>query len=79
MSEGGKSEVAQLLQQIEAEYAAAKRGLHGLAEGAARHDFITKRMENLGSCHEKLATLIGKDKAIELLAETIWSPTDREA
>jgi hypothetical protein len=29
----GQSEVAQILQQIEAEYIAAQRGLTGLAEG----------------------------------------------
>ena len=39
----GQSEVAQILQQIEAEYIAAQRGLTGLAEGAT-HEAITARM-----------------------------------
>jgi hypothetical protein len=47
----GQSEVAQILQQIEAEYIAAQRGLTGLAEGAT-HEAISARMENLGKLHE---------------------------
>jgi hypothetical protein len=38
-----ESAVAQLRQQIQAEYEAAERGLSGLASGTARHDFITTR------------------------------------
>jgi len=37
-----QSEVARLLAQSRQ---AAKRGLIGLAEGAAKHEFITKKME----------------------------------
>ena len=74
MNEGNKSEVARLMQQIEHEYTAAQRALTAFAEGTARHEFIAHKMENLGACHEKLKTLIGPDKAIELLAQTIWSP-----
>ncbi|MBV8822167.1 MAG: hypothetical protein JO125_03465 [Chloroflexi bacterium] len=40
-----KSEVARIREQIDAERAAAERGLFGLAYGVSRHDFITRRME----------------------------------
>ena len=64
-----QSEVAQLLQQIQAEYLAAQRGLTGLAE-TARHDFITARLENVGRLHEELRTIVGED-AIRLIAEQV--------
>jgi hypothetical protein len=71
------SEVTQLLRQIEQEYQASKRGLEGLASGTARHDFIQKRAENIGQCHEQLTELIGPEQAITLIANTIWTPTEQ--
>jgi hypothetical protein len=71
------SEVTQLLRQIEQEYQASKRGLEGLASGTARHDFIQKRAENIGQCHEHLSELIGPEEAIALIANTIWTPTEQ--
>jgi hypothetical protein len=71
------SEVTQLLRQIEQEYQASKRGLEGLASGTARHDFIQKRAENIGQCHEQLTALIGPEQAITLIANTIWTPTEQ--
>lgn len=65
-SEGG-SEVARLLQQIEAEYEAAKRGLTGLSYGTARHDFINARMDQVAICHEQLATHVGEEEATRLI------------
>ena len=41
------SEVARLLQQIEMEYKAAKRGLEGYAI-VSRHEFITARYDQVG-------------------------------
>ena len=64
-SHQNSSEVARILQQIEEEYVAARRGLTGLAE-CARHAFITARMENIGRLHERLQVLVG-DQAMPLL------------
>ena len=59
------SEVARILQQIDLEYQAARRGLTGLAE-CARHAFITARMENIGRLHAQLQGLVG-EQAMPLL------------
>lgn len=65
------SEVAQLLNQIEAEYLAAQRGLTGCAESAT-HAAIIARLENMGRPHEDLRAIVG-DEAIRLLAERLES------
>jgi hypothetical protein len=72
-----QSDIACILKQIEQEYQASKQGLEGFASGTARHDFIQKRAENIGQCHEQLADLIGPEQAIALIANTIWTPTDQ--
>lgn len=64
-----QSEVARILQQIEAEYVAAQRGLTGLAE-CARHAAITARMEHMGLLHQDLQAIVGND-AIRLIAERL--------
>jgi len=71
-----QSDVARILQQIEQEYQASKRGLEGLASGTARHDFIQKKTENIGRHHDHLAELVGPEQAIALIANTIWTPVD---
>ena len=71
-----KSEVARILQQIDQEYQASKLGLEGFASGAARHDFIQQKTENIGKHHEHLAEIVGPEQAITLIANTIWKPTD---
>lgn len=70
MLEQNQSEVARLLKQISAEYEAALRGLNGLALGAAKHEFITARMENVGRLHEELHEIVGEE-AIVMVAETL--------
>ena len=72
-----ESEVKQLLRQIAQEYHASKLGLEGLASGTARHDFIQKRAETIGQCHEELTDLLGPEEAIALIANTIWTPTEQ--
>ena len=64
-----QSEVVRILQQIEAEYIAAQRGLTGIAEGA-RHAAITARMENVGMLHEHLRAVVGDD-ATRLISECL--------
>jgi hypothetical protein len=42
-----QSEVARIRALIDTEYQASHLALHGLAQGAAQHEFITKRMERI--------------------------------
>jgi len=66
-----RSEVARLRQRITEEYEAAMHGLSGLAYGTAKHEFITRRMEQIGSCHETLKQLVGEQEATRMLTETL--------
>ena len=66
-----RSEVARLRQHIAEEYEAATRGLSGLASGTAKHEFIIRRMEQMGACHEMLKHLVGEREATKMLAETL--------
>ena len=65
------SEIARMRQRIAEEYEAAMRGLNGLAAGTASHEFITRRMEQMGDCHETLKQLVGEQEATRMLAETL--------
>lgn len=67
----GQSEVARMRQQIAAEYLSAQFGFSGLAEGTSRHSFITNKMERLGESFETLAQMMGKEQAIQIVAETL--------
>lgn len=64
------SEVARLLAQISAEYAAARRGMKDFACGTSKHEFIAARMEHMGRLHTHLQSIVG-DSAIALIAETL--------
>jgi hypothetical protein len=66
-----QSEVARLRERLEREYQAAEWGLHGLAAGVSRHEFITAKMGRMGECHQQLAQLIGTDEATRMLVEII--------
>jgi hypothetical protein len=68
----GESEVARLRRQIEVELEAVQRGMYGLAVGAARHEFIRKRMDRVGVYHDKLAQKVGEDVA-NLMVYTIYN------
>ncbi len=65
------SEVARLMRQIELEYEAAQRGMYGFAAGAAKHQFNTARMENIGRYHEKMIELVGEKEAVKALAQAL--------
>ncbi len=65
----GRSEVAALMHPIDLEYEAVIRGPLGLAEGAARHAWITAHMERLASLHEQLAGAVGTEEATRLVLE----------
>ena len=71
------SEITRLLDQIEAEYLAAERGLTGFAESAS-HAAITARMERIGRLHADLHALADAE-AIRLMAERLATvPEDEE-
>jgi hypothetical protein len=65
------SEVAQLLKEIELSYQAAQNGMNGFAEGTARHEFITKKMERMEQNRVSLANLLGAERAMELITQTL--------
>ena len=64
-----QSEVARIREQMVAEYEAGKRGLVGLAQGTAQHQFIERRMETMHHCHARLIALVGQEQASQLIAE----------
>jgi hypothetical protein len=64
-----KSEVARIKEQMVAEYEAGKRGLEGLAQGTAQHQFIERRMETMHHCHAQLIALVGHEQASQIIAE----------
>jgi hypothetical protein len=72
------SEVARLLAQISGEYEAAYQGLTGIAYRSSRHEFITRRMENMSHLHAQLHDLVG-DVAIAMIAKQLDSSPDPEA
>jgi hypothetical protein len=76
MEEKNKSEVARIKKQIEDEQVAASQGLHGLAQGVSRHEFITKRMERQGQLHDELKKLVGEEEAARILSEAMEGKSD---
>jgi hypothetical protein len=72
MNETNKSEVARLREQIELEYQATQRVFTDFT-ATARHEFITKRQENIAACFEELKQLMPPEEAIVILAETLNS------
>lgn len=65
-----QSEVARLIQQLNAECEAARRAMHGYAE-TARHEAITRRMERMGALHEELREIVGDEEATEVLVKAM--------
>ncbi len=64
------SDVARLLNQITAEYAAGRQGLSGLAQGVSQHRYITTKMERMEELHQQLHALVG-DEAIVLVTRQL--------
>ncbi len=63
-----ESEVARIRRQIELEYEAARRGLEDYAI-ASRHQFIAARMQRVSQYHQELVTLVGDQRATEIVLE----------
>ena len=66
-----QSEVARLRKQYAEEYEAAQRGLSGFATNTSRHQFITKKMENMERCQTQLATLVGEQEAARIVSDAV--------
>jgi hypothetical protein len=66
-NQGKRSEVAQIMAQIQAEYESGTCGLSGFASGTAKHEFITARMERIGQLHSDLRDIVGEQHATGLL------------
>lgn len=65
-----QSEVRRLLEQIDAEYEAAKHGLQGVAQGMAHHQFMTARAENIQALQKRLGEVVGdQDTATRLVIQ----------
>lgn len=64
------SEIARIKETIAREYMAAKWGLTGLAQGMAKHEFISARMEQIEVGRQALEAYVGNE-AIALVAETL--------
>ncbi|GER89048.1 hypothetical protein KDW_32100 [Dictyobacter vulcani] len=64
------SDVVRLLELIDAEYTAARRGLSGTASGVSQHQFITSKMERMELLHQELRTHVG-EQAMVLITQTI--------
>ena len=75
-NQGTKSEVAQIMAQIQAEYESSMCGLSGLASGTSRHEFITARMERIGQLHSDLRDLVGEQDATGLLVNALEKSND---
>lgn len=73
----GNSEVARLLESIRLSYKSAYLALHGPAI-VAKHEFISKKMENMQQDHAQLQTIVGEHEAIRLVAETLDTVGDIE-
>ncbi len=63
------SDVARLREQVEQEYEAMMRGLHGFAEGSAIHAFISARMACVEGYHDQLVKEVGEIEATEIICD----------
>jgi len=73
-----KSEVSRILAQIAQEYEAGNSGLSGLAQGTARHSFITARMESMARLQHELEKLVG-NAAIGMIATRLDQVPDQQS
>jgi hypothetical protein len=66
------SQVARLLEEIEAEQRAAKWAMTGISSGSLRHRFITRRMDRIGAAGEQLMTIMGdREQAMGLVLKRL--------
>ena len=65
-----KSEVARLMEQIDAETTAC-RGLYGLASATLKHAVINAKMERIAALKETLTPQIGEEAAVKVVIELL--------
>ena|SRR5258708_25344633 len=68
-TETNQSEIARLRQRIALECAAGWQGLYGLADGEAKHVFITAKLHGMEKPLQQLSGLVGEDQATNTLYE----------
>jgi hypothetical protein len=73
-----QSEVAQLRERIAREHQAAEWAVTGLAEGNLKHQFITRRMEQMGVHQERLASLIGEEASMAMVCSILDAEPSRK-
>lgn len=64
-----QSEIAQLRQQIAAEYVAMRFAISGLSQGMSSHEFIRARFKNVGACCDRLERHVGEQEATAIMCE----------
>jgi len=72
-----QSEIARLRQQLEAEYTAACRGLHGYAT-VGRHEIITNRFNRAGQYTDQLAQLVEEEEALHISTQIYIQVSEEE-
>jgi hypothetical protein len=65
------SDVQRLLAEIDNEYTSAQQGLYGLAQGTARHAFISARYDRIGELQGQLDNLVGHEQAMHLVIDQL--------
>jgi hypothetical protein len=68
MNEPNQSEVARLREQIACEYRASQRVFSGFSP-TARHEYITKRQENIAGHFEELKKHMSPEEAMLLMMQ----------
>ncbi len=68
MNETNRSEIARLREQIALEYQASHAVFTSFT-ATARHDFISKREENIGACFEELKQYLPFNEAFGILIQ----------
>lgn len=73
------SEVARLRAQIDTEFEAMQRGLHGVAAGTAKHQFIRASMERAGKLTDELAGYVGEQEANSINCQSYQRAMDKKS
>jgi hypothetical protein len=63
-----KSEVARIRERIACEYEAANRVFTGFTP-TARHEFITRRQENIATCFAELRQYMSPEEAVMVVVQ----------
>ena len=59
--------VANLMAQIQNEYDSSRQAIEGLAQGAAKHEFITARAERIAIMVSDIGAKYGDDIAMQVM------------